>query len=66
MSDTPTTPTDPVAAAFDALIARLNEHALAADFDRAVRAVRYRSAAISLRDRWAAGQMPRAPRKEAA
>jgi hypothetical protein len=56
-------PTDPVAAAFDALIARLNEHALAADFDRAVR---YRAAAISLRDRWAAGQMPRAPRKEAA
>ena len=57
MSDTPT---DAVTAAFDALIARLSEHALGENFERGVK---FRSAVVSLRDRWAAGQMPRASTK---
>lgn len=58
-ADTQPTPTDAVTAAFDALIARLSEHALGESFERGVR---FRSAAISLRDRWVAGEMPRASR----
>jgi len=55
------TPTDPVAESFDALILRLSEHALGGNFERGVR---YRAAIISLRDRWVAGEMPRASKSK--
>ncbi len=58
-----TTPTDPVIAAYEALILRLSEHALGGHFERGVR---YRAAIISLRDRWVAGEMPRASKTKEA
>ncbi len=60
-ADTQPAPTDPVAESFDALILRLSEHALGGHFERGVR---YRAAIISLRDRWVAGEMPRASKSK--
>lgn len=48
-----TTPTDPVIAAYEALIRALSEAALAGDFDRGAN---FRAAVIAQRDRWVAGQ----------
>ncbi len=47
-----TTITDPVIAAYEALIRALSEAALAGDFDRGAN---FRAAVISQRDRWIAG-----------
>ncbi len=50
---TTTTPTDPVIAAYEALISELGKAALAGDFDRGAS---FRNAALAQRDRWLAGQ----------
>ena len=62
-ADTQPTITDPVTEALDALIARLSEHALGGNFERGVR---FRASAILLRDRWVAGEMPRASKTKEA